>query len=106
MDKYSQKTFKKNKKSGLELPDTPSTRNSAQRNIPNLPGKTHPDITQREKNTRLDFSPNRTVSPLSISPNRFSFSADVDEASDLAEKALNGEFPELPILLLIGDALP
>ena len=36
------------------------------------------------------------LSPLSVGPNRFSFSADVDEASDLAERALKGEFPELP----------
>ena len=48
------------------------------------------------QDTRSNFSPNRTVSRLSISPNRFSFSADMDEASVLAEKALNGEFPELP----------
>ena len=67
----------------------------AQSSIQSLSGKTPPDIIQRE-NTRPYFSLNRTVSPLSISPNRFSVSADMDEASDLAEKALNGEFPELP----------
>ena len=44
----------------------------------------------------LNYFFNRTVSRLSVSPNRFSFSADMDEASELAEKALNGEFPELP----------
>ena len=48
------------------------------------------------EDARFNFSPNRTASPLSISSNRFSFSADIDEASDLAEKALNGESPELP----------
>ena len=36
------------------------------------------------------------VSPLSIGPNTFSFSADMDEVSDLAERALNGEFTKLP----------
>ena len=38
------------------------------------------------EDTHPNFSPNRTVSPLTISPNRFSFSADMDEACDLAEK--------------------
>ena len=33
---------------------------------------------------------------MSVGPNRFSFSADMDEASELPEKALNGEFSELP----------
>ena len=47
------------------------------------------------EDARPNFSPNRTASPLSFSPKRFSFSADMDEASDLAERALNGEFPEL-----------
>ena len=36
------------------------------------------------------------LSPLSFGPNTFSFSADMDETSDLAERALNWEFPELP----------
>ena len=36
------------------------------------------------------------LSPLSIGLNRFSFSADMDEVSDLAERALNGQFPKLP----------
>ena len=102
MDKYPQKTIKKIKCPALNflIHHQLAKENhvfSAQRNIPNLPRKTPRDIIQREREiTRLDFSSNRTVSPLSISPNRFSFSADVDEASDLAEKALNGEFPELP----------
>ena len=44
----------------------------------------------------FDYSFDRVpLSPLSIGPNRFSFSADMDEASDLAERALNEEFPEL-----------
>ena len=33
---------------------------------------------------------------LSVGPNRFSFSADVGEASDLPERALTGEFSGLP----------
>ena len=41
----------------------------------------------------FDHSFNRTVSPLSVSPSRFS--ANMDEDSELAEEALNGEFPEL-----------
>ena len=36
------------------------------------------------------------LSPPSVDPNSFSFSADMDETSDLAERALNIEFPELP----------
>ena len=45
----------------------------------------------------FDYSFDRVpFSPLSVDPNRFSFSADMDKAPDLAERALNGEFPELP----------
>ena len=32
---------------------------------------------------------------LSVSPNRFCFSANMDEDSELADEVLNGEFPEL-----------
>ena len=49
------------------------------------------------KDVHFDYSFDRVpLFPLSVGPNRFSFSADMDEASDLAEKALNVEFPELP----------
>ena len=52
--------------------------------------------TERE-DVHFDYSFDRVpLSPLSIGTNTFSFSADVDEASNLAERALNGEFPELP----------
>ena len=39
---------------------------------------------------------NQTASPLTISPNKFCFSANMDEDSELAEKVLNGDFSELP----------
>ena len=55
-----------------------------------------PRQSLERENACPNFSLNRTVSPLSISPNRFSFSADLNEASELAEKALNRKFPELP----------
>ena len=55
-----------------------------------------PRYNLEREDVRFNFSPNRRASHLSISPNRFSFSADMDEASDLAEKALNEKFPELP----------
>ena len=49
------------------------------------------------ENVHFDYSFDQVpLSPLSVGPNRFSFSADMDEASDLAERALNREFPELP----------
>ena len=45
----------------------------------------------------FDYSFDRVpLSPLSIGPNRLSFSADMDEASDLAERVLNGKFPKVP----------
>ena len=39
---------------------------------------------------------NQTASPLTISPNKFYFSANMDDDSELAEKVLNGDFSELP----------
>ena len=39
---------------------------------------------------------NQTASPLTISPNKFCFSANMDEDSELAEKVLSGDFSELP----------
>ena len=97
------KSLQKNKKSveARELPNTPSTRKrescvlSAEKHTKRIRQDSSRHNLERE-DTCSSFSPNRTVSPLSISPNRFSFSADMDEASDLAEKVLNGEFPELP----------
>ena len=103
------KTLLNNKKSGYEFPtknsdinaETPSVR---KRKVGALSTEKQPkSIRQGFPSQRLerqevsfDYSFNRTVSPLSVNPNRFSFSADMDEASELAEKALNGEFPELP----------
>ena len=95
------KNLQKNKKSGHELPNTPSARKrkscvlSAEKHTKSIRQDSPRHNLEREDN-RPNFSPNRTVSPLSISPNRFRFSVDMDEALDLAEKALNGEFPELP----------
>ena len=100
------KHLQKIKESDHELPDRINTETFSTR-------KRKPCVLSAEKHTksirqdsprhnleredaRLNFSPNRTASPLSVSPNRFSFSADMDEASDLTEKTLNGEFPELP----------
>ena len=99
------KNLQKNKESGHELSDiinteTPSTRKrkscvlSAEKHTKSI-RQDSPRHSLESEDTRPNFSPNRTASPLSISPNRFSFSADMDEGSDLAEKALNGEFPEL-----------
>ena len=56
----------------------------------------YPGIHWEREEVPFNCRLNRTVSPLSVSTNRFSFSADMDEASDLAERALNGEFPQLP----------
>ena len=55
-----------------------------------------PKQNLEREGVRFDYSFYRLpVSPLSVGQNRFSFSADMDKASDLAERALNGEFPEL-----------
>ena len=65
-----------------------------------------------KEEVHFDYSFDRVpLSPLSIGPNRFSFSADMDEASDLAERALTGNSrnspkcpqqrpPKIPISLL------
>ena len=103
------KNFLKNKESGDELPkknsdtnaETPSVR---KRKAGFLIAEKHPKSIRQgsprqgleREEVRLDYSFNRAVSPLSVSPNRFNFSADKDEASELAEEALNREFPELP----------
>ena len=56
-----------------------------------------PGHSIEREDVHFDYSFDRMpLSPLYIGPNTFSFSADMDEASDLAERALNGEFPELP----------
>ena len=97
------------KNSGHELPtsdiniiaETPSIR---KRKATALSTEKHPKSIRQDSpgiNWEIEEVPlscrlNRTISPLSVSTNRFSFSADMDEASDLAERALNGEFPELP----------
>ena len=96
MDKCLQKSYKKDKGSDHELPDktnteTHSTRKrkscvfSAEKHIKSIRQDSPIHDLDREE-THPNFSPNRTVSPLTISPNRFSFSADMDEACDLAEK--------------------
>ena len=55
-----------------------------------------PGHSIEREDAHFDYSFDRvSLSSLSIGQNTFSFSADMDEASDLAERALNGEFPEL-----------
>ena len=87
------------------ITETPSTRKrkscvlSAEKHTKSIRQDSPRHNLERE-DARPDFSLNRTASPLSISPNRFSFSADMSETSDLAEKALNGEFCELPQKIL------
>ena len=55
-----------------------------------------PRYTIEREEVHFDYSFDRVpLSPLSIALNRFSFSADVEEAFDLAERALNGKFPKL-----------
>ena len=44
-----------------------------------------------EREVTSNHSCNQWVSPLSVSPNRFCFSANMDEDSELADKVLNGE---------------
>ena len=39
------------------------------------------------------------VSPHTVSPNRFCFSANIDENSKLSEKEFNSKFPKLPTRL-------
>ena len=100
------KNLQKIKESDHELPDkinseTPSTHKrkscvlSTEKHTKSIRQDSSRHNLERE-DVRFNFFPNRTASSLSISPNRFSFSADMDEASNLAEKALNREFPELP----------
>ena len=112
------KTLLNNKKSGYEFPtknsdinaETPSVR---KRKVGAFSTEKQPkSIRQGSPSQRLerqevsfDYSFNRTVSPLSVSPNRFSFSADMDEAFELAKKALNGEFPELPKKSLLSESV-
>ena len=99
-----------NKKSGQELPtknidatnETPSVRKrkadalSTEKQPKTIRQGSPSHIIDKEE-VHFDYSFDRVpLSPLSIGPNRFSFSADMDEASDLAERALNVEFPKLP----------
>ena len=98
------------KESGHELPtknndattETPSVRKrKADTLTPENQSKTirqgSPRQNLENEDVHFDYSFDGVLlSPLSVGPNRFSFSADVDEASDLAERALKGEFPELP----------
>ena len=97
-----------NKESGQELPtknnDTTNEISSVQKRKADALSTEKQPKTIRQGSPSLEredahfgYSFDRApLSPLSIGPNRFSFAADMDEASDLAERALNGEFPELP----------
>ena len=91
------KNLLNNKESDHELPqnisdtnaETPSLRKrkacvlSAEKHTKSLRQGSSRQSLERE-DARLNYSFNRTVSPLSIGPNSFSFSADTDEASELA----------------------
>ena len=48
-----------------------------------------------EREVTSNHSCNQSVSPLSVSPNRFCFSANIDEKSELADNVRKGEFLEL-----------
>ena len=99
-----------NKESGQELPsknndttnETPSVRKSkahalSTKKQPKTIRPGSPRHSIEREDVHFDYSFDRvSLSPLSIGPNTFSFAADMDEVSDLAERALNGEFPELP----------
>ena len=99
-----------NKESGQELPtknndatnETPSVRKRkadalSTEKQPKTIRQGSPRHSIEREDVHFDYSFDRVpLSPLSIGPNTFSFSADMDEASDLAERALNWEFPELP----------
>ena len=104
------KNLLKNKESGHELPKKNSDTNAeipsvCKRKVGALSAEKHPKSTrqgfptqslERERKSVL-IIPSTELSLLSpFGPDRFSFSADMDEAPELAEKALNGEFPELP----------
>ena len=97
------------KKSGHELPtndsninaETPSARKKkasafGAEKHPKSIRQDSPGLRWEREEVPFDYPFNRRVSLLSVSPNRFCFSADIDEASDLPERALNGEFHELP----------
>ena len=98
------------KESGQELP---SKNNDITNETPSVrKRKTAALSTEKQRKTVRQGSPGHSIeredvyfdysfdrvplSPLSVGPNTFSFSADIDEASDLVERALNGEFPKLP----------
>ena len=99
MDKCIQKTFKKNKESGHELPKKNSDTNAETPSVPKrkadgLSAEKHPNSIRQgsprhsleREEVRFDYFFNLKVSPLSVSPNRFSFSQDIGEASELVEK--------------------
>ena len=99
--------------SGQELQELPIKNNNTTTNTPSV-RKRKADALSAEKRSKSirKGSPKQNVereeahfnysfdqvplSPLSTGSNRFSCSADIDEASDLAERALNGELPKLP----------
>ena len=112
------KTLLNNKKYGYEFPTKSSDINAEtplvrKRKVGALSTEKQPKSIRQgspsqsleRQEVSFDYSFNRTVSPLSVSPNRFSFSADMHEASELAEKALNGEFPELPKKSLLSESV-
>ena len=99
-----------NKESWQELPtknkdttnETPSVRKRkadalSTEKQPKTIRQSSPRYTIEREEVHFDYSFDRVpLSPLSIALNRFSFSADMEEASDLAERALNGYSPNSP----------
>ena len=101
------------KVSGQELQELPIKNNNTTTDTPSV-RKRKADALSTEKQSKSirKGSPRQNVereevhfnysfdqvplSPLSTGSNRFSCSADIDEASNLAERALNGELPKLP----------
>ena len=63
---------------------------------PKLLRQGSPGLSWEKEEVPFDHSFNLTVSTLSVSLNRFCFAANMDEDSELNEKALNGKFPESP----------
>ena len=71
-------------------------RSPQRREIPKSIRQDSPGQGLEREEVPLDYSFNQTFSPPTINPNRFCFSPDMDKASELAEKTLNGEFPVSP----------
>ena len=61
-----------------------------------IPGSSFPGLRLEEKTVSFKSTFNLTLSPLSVRPNRFCFSANMDEDFEVEKIAFNGDFHELP----------